>query len=67
MLNNSYSKHQIKQRNLLLQECLRPEYSDIKISDQYPLILDENTLVHSYTIIREAKIISHANLQKRRL
>ena len=67
MLNNSYSKQQIKQRNLLLQECLRPDYSDIKISDQYPLILDENNSKHSYTILKNDKIISHANLQQRRL
>lgn len=67
MLNNSYSKQQILQRNLLLQECLRPEYSDIKISDQYPLILDEKNPEHSFTILKEGRIISHANLQKRRL
>lgn len=67
MLTNSYSKKQIQQRNLMLEDCLRPCYSDIKIQEQYPLILDEKNQQYSFSIVKDEKIISHANLQARQL
>ena len=51
----------------MLEDCLRPCYSDIKIQEQYPLILDEKNQQYSFSIVKDEKIISHANLQARQL
>ncbi len=57
---------QFRQRNELLQKCLRPEPLPFPIEAEYPIVLAPEGSIYSYCVYEGEEICSHANLWPRR-
>lgn len=62
---NPTTGEQFKERNELLQLCMRPDPLPFPIADEYPIVLSEEARTTSYCLKSNNRICSHANLWPR--
>lgn len=62
---NPSKPEQFKERNKLLQLCMRPDPLPFPIEEEYPIVLAEEARKHSYCLNYNNRICSHANLWPR--